>query len=128
MMASVYRFSSFGLTPALHHSLVRDYPPRLYSTAVDSVVFVRFVVVGTESRVNYTPMNELDYGTLLCWANNSVGYQAQPCVFHILPAGWLAHNTSHISLSLFSLSFLEMTSFIYVLIASPSFIKFNNQG
>ncbi|KAK3883941.1 hypothetical protein Pcinc_011763, partial [Petrolisthes cinctipes] len=47
----------------------------------------RFVVVGTESRVNYTPMNELDYGTLLCWANNSVGIQAQPCVFHILPAG-----------------------------------------
>lgn len=47
----------------------------------------RFGVVGTESRVNYTPMNELDYGTLLCWANNSIGIQSQPCVFHIVAAG-----------------------------------------
>ncbi|XP_063864675.1 LOW QUALITY PROTEIN: hemicentin-2-like [Scylla paramamosain] len=47
----------------------------------------RFVVVGTESRVNYTPMNELDYGTLLCWANNSIGVQTHPCVFHIVAAG-----------------------------------------
>ncbi|XP_068206331.1 uncharacterized protein [Palaemon carinicauda] len=47
----------------------------------------RFVVVGTESRVNYTPMNELDYGTLLCWANNSIGIQQYPCVFHIVAAG-----------------------------------------
>ncbi|XP_066943739.1 neural cell adhesion molecule 1-like isoform X2 [Macrobrachium rosenbergii] len=47
----------------------------------------RFVVVGTESRVNYTPMNELDYGTLLCWANNSIGVQQYPCVFQIVAAG-----------------------------------------
>ncbi|KAK4308283.1 hypothetical protein Pmani_020036 [Petrolisthes manimaculis] len=47
----------------------------------------RFMVVGTESRVNYTPMTDLDYGTLLCWANNSVGTQSHPCIFHILPAG-----------------------------------------
>ncbi|XP_071533705.1 uncharacterized protein [Panulirus ornatus] len=47
----------------------------------------RFVVVGTESRVNYTPMNELDYGTLLCWANNTIGIQDHPCVFHIVAAG-----------------------------------------
>ncbi|XP_069952853.1 uncharacterized protein [Cherax quadricarinatus] len=47
----------------------------------------RFVVVGTESRVNYTPMNDLDYGTLLCWANNTIGMQEHPCVFHIVAAG-----------------------------------------
>ncbi|XP_068238624.1 uncharacterized protein [Palaemon carinicauda] len=47
----------------------------------------RFVVVGTESRVNYTPMNELDYGTLLCWANNSIGLQQRPCVFQIMATG-----------------------------------------
>ena len=47
----------------------------------------RFVVNGTESIVNYTPMNELDYGTLLCWANNSIGIQDRPCVFHIVAAG-----------------------------------------
>ncbi|KAG7162885.1 Synaptogenesis protein syg-1-like, partial [Homarus americanus] len=50
----------------------------------------RFVVAGTESRVNYTPMNELDYGTLLCWANNTIGLQQHPCVFHIVAAGELS--------------------------------------
>ncbi|CAL4103456.1 unnamed protein product, partial [Meganyctiphanes norvegica] len=45
------------------------------------------VVLGTESVVNYTPMNELDYGTLLCWSNNSIGVQDHPCVFQIVAAG-----------------------------------------
>ncbi|KAG7155220.1 Nephrin-like 23 [Homarus americanus] len=32
-------------------------------------------------------MTALDYGTLLCWANNEIGPQKEPCVFHIVPAG-----------------------------------------
>ncbi|GLG93769.1 Uncharacterized protein GBIM_01122, partial [Gryllus bimaculatus] len=28
-----------------------------------------------------------DYGTLLCWGRNALGAQAQPCVFHVVPAG-----------------------------------------
>lgn len=43
--------------------------------------------VGTSSIVSYTPMNELDYGTLLCWASNQIGHQQVPCVYHIIPAG-----------------------------------------
>ncbi|KAK7081497.1 hypothetical protein SK128_025442, partial [Halocaridina rubra] len=54
----------------------------------------RFVVVGTKSRVNYTPMNELDYGTLLCWANNTIGFQQHPCVFHIVAAGMVSFTIS----------------------------------
>lgn len=42
---------------------------------------------GTSSVVSYTPMTELDYGTLLCWANNRIGAQQVPCVYHIIPAG-----------------------------------------
>lgn len=42
---------------------------------------------GTSSIVSYTPMTELDYGTLLCWATNRIGPQRVPCVFHIIAAG-----------------------------------------
>lgn len=42
---------------------------------------------GTSSIVSYTPMTELDYGTLLCWASNHIGHQQVPCVYHIIPAG-----------------------------------------
>ncbi|XP_029178179.1 nephrin-like isoform X6 [Nylanderia fulva] len=39
------------------------------------------------SMASYTPMTELDYGTLLCWGSNDQGSQLEPCVFHIVPAG-----------------------------------------
>lgn len=29
----------------------------------------------------------MDYGTLMCWADNVVGQQREPCVFHIIAAG-----------------------------------------
>lgn len=44
-------------------------------------------VVGTTSIVTYTPITELDYGTLLCVATNKIGRQRIPCVFHIIAAG-----------------------------------------
>ena len=30
---------------------------------------------------------EMDFGSLVCWATNSIGRQTQPCVFHLTPAG-----------------------------------------
>ncbi|XP_068204793.1 uncharacterized protein [Palaemon carinicauda] len=47
----------------------------------------RFTSTPTYSIITYTPMTELDYGTLLCWAENAIGQQSLPCVFHIVPAG-----------------------------------------
>ncbi|KOX75931.1 hypothetical protein WN51_12361 [Melipona quadrifasciata] len=41
----------------------------------------------TRSTASYTPMTELDYGTLLCWGTNDQGTQLEPCVYHIVPAG-----------------------------------------
>jgi len=41
---------------------------------------------GTCSIVDYIPRTEMDYGSLLCWAENSVGKQTEPCVFQLLPA------------------------------------------
>uniref|UniRef100_A0A182PUR7 Ig-like domain-containing protein n=1 Tax=Anopheles epiroticus TaxID=199890 RepID=A0A182PUR7_9DIPT len=50
--------------------------------------------LGTSSIVSYTPMTELDYGTLLCSATNKIGKQRQPCVFHIIAAGELGKAQS----------------------------------
>lgn len=55
-----------------------------YSTgALDNMNGATFV----SSVVTYTPVTELDYGTLLCWATNSIGSQRVPCVYHIIAAG-----------------------------------------
>ncbi|XP_065168056.1 neural cell adhesion molecule 2 [Atheta coriaria] len=42
---------------------------------------------GTTSVLRYTPVSELDYGSLSCWAINSVGHQLNPCVFQVVAAG-----------------------------------------
>ena len=47
------------------------------------------MVEGNESVVNYTPVTDLDYGTLLCTAKNVIGEQTMPCVFQIVAAGEL---------------------------------------
>lgn len=39
------------------------------------------------SIVSHTPIQEVDYGTLLCSATNTVGRQRVPCVFHVIAAG-----------------------------------------
>ena len=44
-------------------------------------------VDGTKSMVDYIPKSELDYGNLLCWGENSLGVQRDPCTYHIIPAG-----------------------------------------
>ncbi|XP_058801892.1 B-cell receptor CD22-like, partial [Phymastichus coffea] len=39
-----------------------------------------------QSILTYMPSAELDYGTLSCWAENSVGTQARPCLFQLVAA------------------------------------------
>ncbi|ETN61505.1 hypothetical protein AND_006833 [Anopheles darlingi] len=34
----------------------------------------------------YTPKSEREYGTLACWAKNSIGKQIEPCLFQVVPA------------------------------------------
>lgn len=41
----------------------------------------------TSSRLNYTPVSDLDYGTLLCYGMNEVGRQKTPCIFQVVIAG-----------------------------------------
>lgn len=44
---------------------------------------------GLVSTIEYTPNAETDYGTLACWASNSIGRQRTPCIFNIVPASEL---------------------------------------
>ena len=39
------------------------------------------------SILHITPVTDMDYGSVLCSAKNSVGEQTEPCVFHIIKAG-----------------------------------------
>ncbi|XP_068152955.1 nephrin isoform X1 [Drosophila tropicalis] len=61
---------------------------------------------GTTSIVTYTPITELDYGTLLCVASNKIGRQRVPCVYHIIAAGRpdQVHNCTLINISMSSLT------------------------
>ncbi|XP_076759532.1 motor axon guidance molcule sidestep [Xylocopa sonorina] len=40
---------------------------------------------GLVSVLEYTPTGDTDFGTLACWASNTVGRQTTPCVFNLLP-------------------------------------------
>ncbi|XP_069962130.1 neural cell adhesion molecule 2 isoform X2 [Bactrocera oleae] len=61
---------------------------------------------GLISTVEYTPLTEIDYGTLLCTAANSIGRQISPCMFHIIPAGRpeQVHNCSVVNISVLSIA------------------------
>lgn len=37
--------------------------------------------------LKYTPLSEMDYGTLICTASNVPGTQIEPCVYMIIAAG-----------------------------------------
>lgn len=39
---------------------------------------------GTVSILKYTPVSDLDYGTLSCWASNDVGHQDNPCLIQVI--------------------------------------------
>ncbi|XP_066142755.1 neural cell adhesion molecule 2-like isoform X1 [Euwallacea fornicatus] len=39
------------------------------------------------SNFSFTPVSDLDYGTVMCWASNFPGKQEEPCIFHVIGAG-----------------------------------------
>lgn len=42
---------------------------------------------GSRSVARYLPSSDLDFGSLLCSAHNSIGQQSVPCLYHVIPAG-----------------------------------------
>uniref|UniRef100_A0A8D8SKZ5 Protein turtle homolog A n=2 Tax=Cacopsylla melanoneura TaxID=428564 RepID=A0A8D8SKZ5_9HEMI len=47
----------------------------------------KYINTATTSTLNYTPVNDLDYGTLACWGTNMVGSQRVPCYYQVVAAG-----------------------------------------
>lgn len=58
-----------------------------------------------ENELIYTPKGERDYGSLACWATNSIGKQMEPCLFQIVPAGTFTfrYSLSAVPFFIFSL-------------------------
>ncbi|XP_075585404.1 uncharacterized protein LOC124494581 isoform X4 [Dermatophagoides farinae] len=52
-----------------------------------SVEWASFTVNATTSIATYRPESSLDYGTLSCLAQNSIGIQNKPCIYSVVPAG-----------------------------------------
>ena len=68
----------------------------------------RYTSHGTVSHLNYTPVSDMDYGTLSCWGSNAVGHQKSPCVFQVVAAGG-CHDTKCIIILLWKI----VASYIY---------------
>lgn len=64
----------------------------------------------SNSELIYKPLTDLDYGTLICWADNSIGRQLEPCVFHLVPAAKPSklHNCSFELLENSTISWLKI--------------------
>ena len=45
-----------------------------------------FTSNGTRSVSSYAATNPRSYGKLICWAENAIGRQKEPCLFSIVPA------------------------------------------
>ncbi|KAG8228132.1 hypothetical protein J437_LFUL000134 [Ladona fulva] len=54
---------------------------------VTEVSPTRFTSDASISRLNHTPVSDMDYGTLACWGSNEVGRQRNPCLFQVVAAG-----------------------------------------
>lgn len=54
---------------------------------LNPVHVTRYSSTNTVSHLNYTPVSDMDYGTLACWGSNSVGKQKVPCMFKVVAAG-----------------------------------------
>ncbi|KAG8191263.1 hypothetical protein JTE90_003274 [Oedothorax gibbosus] len=57
------------------------------NNSVEHVELQNFTSSGTRSVLTFTPRTVLEFGAVLCWGQNAVGKQKDPCVARIIPAG-----------------------------------------
>jgi len=73
---------------------VNSHPaPVSFRWAYNSSSHLTDIVLNTTTKGGYTDTlqyllhSDMDFGTLLCWAANTVGVMRRPCVIHVVPAG-----------------------------------------
>ncbi|CAL4166363.1 unnamed protein product, partial [Meganyctiphanes norvegica] len=69
------------------------------SMEVTDVPKTRSSSLRSTSTLSYTPHDQQDFGTMMCWAMNELGQQEKPCYFQIVPAG-VPEGVSNCSVSL----------------------------
>lgn len=108
---TIFIYFFFPVAPVCHHGQIKVFgvarqetaripceleanPPEVtftwkFNNTMETIDIPQAQVISerTRSTASYTPMTELDYGTLLCWGTNEQGTQLEPCVYHIVPAG-----------------------------------------
>lgn len=94
----------------------------LFNNSLDTFEVRTFVVNGSQSTATYVPQSRSNYGTLLCWAQNSIGKQKEPCAFSIVAAGGLTTNLSHITRT-FTFRHIKWVNFN----SGPVLIAWSNQ-
>lgn len=83
---------------AARHESVKIYceveadPPEVnfrwgFNSSGEQMEIMNHITEGSTSVATYMPRTEFDYGTLFCWARNTVGPQLEPCLFTVIPAG-----------------------------------------
>jgi len=61
--------------------------PTSFRWAFNNSVSGLINVANSDQNMAIVKFKVTDFGTLLCWATNSLATQSQPCVYHIVPAG-----------------------------------------
>ncbi|CAG0881024.1 unnamed protein product [Darwinula stevensoni] len=65
-----------------------DPPPTRYRWAFNTSTSPPLVIAkGKEETLTYIPKSHLELGSVLCWAENSVGSQGSPCTYTLQEAG-----------------------------------------
>lgn len=59
----------------------------LFKLVVGNDIAMGYHCTHTHIQIEIENEQELDFGTIMCWADNVVGQQKEPCVFHLIAAG-----------------------------------------
>ncbi len=60
-----------------------------FNNSLENFEIRSVVTKGSQSTASYIPKTRLGYGSLLCWAENIIGKQKEPCAYQIVASGML---------------------------------------